>query len=68
MTTKPNELGEGNYKASKTYNDGLRRHLVTADVEQEARDAAPETPDEAAELERAEEAGRARSRDTNPPA
>jgi hypothetical protein len=62
------EHGEGNYKASKDYNDGLKRHLATADTEQEARDAAPDSPDEAADLQRAEAVGQARSRDKNPAA
>ncbi len=61
------ELGEGNYKASKDFNDALKRHLATADTEREARDAAPRSPDEAADIERAEVAGRARSRDNDPP-
>lgn len=63
----PGEYGEGNYKATRDYNDGLKRHLATSDVEREAREAAPDSPEEAADIERAEEAGRSRSRDTDPP-
>ena len=60
------EFGEGNYKATKAYNDGLKKHLATADVEQEARDAAPKSKDEERDMERAEETGRARARDVDP--
>ncbi len=57
------ELGEGNYKATRDYNDGVKRHLETHDVDKEARDAAPRSPAEAQDMERAEEAGRAPGRD-----
>ena len=35
------QYGEGNYAATKQYNEGLKKHLETSDIEQEARDAAP---------------------------
>lgn len=57
------EYGEGNYKAARDYDDGVKRHLATHDVEKEARDAAPRSPAEAQDMERAEEAGRARGAD-----
>jgi|RhiMethySRZTD1v2_1073278.scaffolds.fasta_scaffold246278_3 hypothetical protein len=60
------EFGEGNYKATRAYNDGLRKHLETSDVEREARDAAPRSKDEERDMERAEETGRSRARDTEP--
>jgi hypothetical protein len=56
------EYGEGNYKASREYDEGLKRHIATHDVEREARDAAPRSRREAEDMERAEETGRARGR------
>ncbi|MEO8848608.1 MAG: hypothetical protein ABI440_08290 [Casimicrobiaceae bacterium] len=56
------EHGEGNYKATRDYNDGLKRHLQTHDVDKEARDAAPTSPEEAADMDRAEQQGRAHAR------
>lgn len=57
------EYGEGNYKATRDYNEGLKEHLATHDVEREAREAAPRTRREAEDMERAEATGRARARD-----
>jgi hypothetical protein len=56
------EYGEGNYKATHAYDEGLKRHIATHDVEREAREAAPRSRREAEDMERAEEAGRARGR------
>jgi hypothetical protein len=56
------EYGEGNYKGTKQYNEGLKDHVVNHDIEREARNAAPRSPDEARDMERAEEIGRSRAR------
>jgi hypothetical protein len=56
------EHGEGNYKATRDYDEGLKRHIATHDVEREAQDAAPRSRREAEDMERAEEIGRARGR------
>jgi hypothetical protein len=56
------EYGEGNYKATREYDEGVKRHIATHDVEREAHDAAPRSRREAEDMERAEEAGRARGR------
>lgn len=56
------EFGEGNYKATRDYDEGLKRHIATHDVEREAHDAAPRSRREAEDMERAEETGRARGR------
>jgi hypothetical protein len=56
------QYGEGNYAASKQYNEGLKKHLETSDTEQEARDAAPRSQAEAQEMEQAERKGRSRAR------
>jgi|SwirhisoilCB2_FD_contig_31_18571236_length_383_multi_5_in_0_out_0_1 hypothetical protein len=57
------EFGEGNYKATREYNEGLKRHMETHDIEKEARDAAPRSKDEAEDMERAEEIGRSHAHD-----
>lgn len=56
------EYGEGNYKATREYNEGLKHHMQTHDVDKEARDAAPRSGQEAADMQSAEEAGRSRAR------
>ena len=48
--------GEGSYSGTRDYQAGVKAYLETADVEQDARDAASDT--EARELEKAEQAGR----------
>jgi hypothetical protein len=52
------QYGEGNYKATRDYDRGVKEHLRTHDVEREARDAAPRSEEEAREMERAEELGK----------
>ena len=57
-----NQYGEGNYAATRQYNEGLKKHLETSDIEQEARDAAPRSDSEEKEMEQAERTGRSRAR------
>ncbi len=56
------EHGEGNYKATRQYNEGLKDHMQHHDVEREARDAAPKSEDEKRQMEEAERKGRERSK------
>jgi len=56
------EHGEGNYKATRDYNKGLKEHVEHHDIEKDARDAAPKSEQEAREMEEAERAGRSRSK------
>ena len=56
------QYGEGNYEATRQYNSGLKRHLQSSDVEQEARDAAPRSSAEEKEMNEAERVGRGRAR------
>ena len=57
-----NQYGEGNYAATRKYNEGLKRHLESSDVEREARDAAPRDAAEGEEMSRAERIGRSKAR------
>ena len=56
------QYGEGNYKASRDYNRGLKDHVEHHDIEKEARAAAPKSPKEAKEMEDAERIAASRSR------
>ena len=61
------EYGEGNYKATRQYNEGLKEHVQNHDIEKKARDAAPRTPEEAREMEEAEPIGKSRARGEQTP-
>ena len=56
------EYGEGNYKATKQYNDGLKEHVEHHDIEKDARDAAPKSAAEEREMEEAERIGASRAK------
>jgi hypothetical protein len=56
------QYGEGNYKATRDYNRGLKDHVEHHDIEKEARDAAPRTPEEEKEMEEAERIGKSKAR------
>ena len=53
---KRNVHGEGSYEASRKYDEATKRFVESGRVEKAARDAAPRTPAEAAEMKMAEEA------------
>ena len=61
------EHGEGNYKATRDYNKGLKEHVEHHDIEKDARDAAPKSEQEAREMEEAERVGRSRSKGEGKP-
>lgn len=50
--------GEGNYEAARKYNERTKDYLDSADVEKDARDAAPRGEDEAKALKKAEAEGK----------
>ena len=56
------QYGEGNYKATRQYNEGLKEHMQHHDIEKEARDAAPKSAAEEKEMEDAERVARGRAR------
>jgi hypothetical protein len=65
--SKPDEVqGEGNYDAARRYNEATREHAQSHDVEREAREAEPTSADEARDIERAEQKGRARASEEDP--
>jgi len=69
MTTRDNpnkEYGEGNYKASRQYNEATKAFVEAGQVDAAAKKAAPRTREEADALRRAEEAGRKRAKEEDP--
>jgi len=56
------QYGEGNYKASRQYNEGLKDHVQHHDIEKEARDAAPKSDAEQREMDGAERVGKSKSK------
>ncbi len=66
MTGKDKVHGEGNYAASKQYNQATRKHAQSGNVEREARKAAPASRREAEEMKRAEDIGKSRSKGEDP--
>jgi hypothetical protein len=59
---KDQEHGEGNYKATRQYNEGVKDHVEHHDIEKEARDAAPRSAEEEREMEEAERIGKSRAK------
>ena len=56
------QYGEGNYKATRDYNRGLKEHVEHHDIEKDARVAAPKNEQEAREMEEAEREGLSRAK------
>ncbi len=56
------QYGEGNYAATRQYNEGMKDHVEHHDIEKEARDAAPRNASEESDMLAAEREGRARAR------
>jgi hypothetical protein len=52
------EHGEGSYSGTRDYQESVTSYLDTADVENDARDAAPADDAEADDMEAAEKTGR----------
>jgi hypothetical protein len=55
-------VGEGSYEGTRGYQERIDGYLETADVEQDAKDAAPQSVAEAKELRKAEDEAAERSR------
>lgn len=59
---KKQEHGEGNYKATRDYNERTKDYLESADVERDAREAAPKSERDAREMKQAEEQGKSHAK------
>jgi hypothetical protein len=66
MSTTKGEHGEGNYKASREYNEKTKAFVESGKVDQAARDAAPNDAVEASEMASAEAQGRRRAKEEDP--
>jgi len=54
--------GEGDYEAGRRYDEAARDFAQSGKVEPAARDAAPESAEEAEQMQQAEEVGKAHSK------
>jgi hypothetical protein len=61
-----NVYGEGNYAASKQYNDATRDFAQSGRVEQAARDAAPRSDADARQMQAAEAEGKRHAKGEDP--
>ncbi len=66
MANKDKVHGEGNYAASREYNDATRKFVESGKVESAARKAAPADAREAESMERAEKIGKGRAKGEDP--
>ena len=66
MSKDDKEHGEGNYKATRDYNERTKRFIESGQVEQAAENAAPHDAREAAEMADAEEIGRSHAKEGDP--
>ena len=62
-TDKPNIQGEGDYASARKYDEAAKRFVDEGKVGPAAERARTDDPGETAELERAEQAGRARAKE-----
>ncbi|MEO8485639.1 MAG: hypothetical protein ABI585_04805 [Betaproteobacteria bacterium] len=60
------QYGEGNYAASKDYNDRTKQFVESGRVDQAAKDAAPKNEQESREMKDAEREGRRPMREEDP--
>lgn len=60
------EHGEGNYKASRDYNERTKRFVESGKVDEAAQNAAPQDQQEAAEMQQAEQVGRSHAKEEDP--
>jgi len=64
--SEDNVHGEGNYAASRDYNERTKRFVESGQVEQAARDAAPDSEAEALQMAAAEAEGKRHAKEEDP--
>ena len=62
MQTKDKEHGEGNYKATRDYNERTKDFIESGKVDEAAERSKPKSEKEAREMREAEEAGKSHSK------
>ena len=65
MKPQDKEHGEGNYKATRDYNDRTKQFIDSGKVDEAAEKAKPKNEQEAREMKQAEEAGKSHAKDGN---
>ena len=66
MVKQQNVSGEGNYEASRKYNDATKKFVESGKVDKAAHDAAPASDAEALQMAAAEAEGRSRAKEEDP--
>ena len=66
MSATDKEHGEGNYKASRQYNEATKKFVDSGRVEDAARQAEPDSASEALQMANAEAEGRSRAKEEDP--
>ena len=66
MENKDKVHGEGNYKASRDYNEATKKFVQSGQVDEAARKAAPQNAGEAEQMKQAESAGKRRAKEEDP--
>ena len=64
-TASGNDSGEGSYSGTRDYQASMKAYLETANVEKDARDAAPKSDADKRDMEKAEATGRKPARKSN---
>jgi hypothetical protein len=64
--SRKGEFGEGNYKASQRYRERTEAFIESGKVDEAARNAPAGSAEEQAELEQAEQDGKARTAEEDP--
>jgi hypothetical protein len=59
---KPKIQGEGDYESARRYRRDVEDYVKSADIERAAREAEPDSPEQARELEQAEEIGKSHAK------
>ncbi|MCO5101992.1 MAG: hypothetical protein M9885_14055 [Burkholderiaceae bacterium] len=62
----PRVQGEGDYEAARHYRKDVEQFVESGKVDEAMRKAAPRNDDEARQMEKAEKAGKARSKGEDP--
>jgi hypothetical protein len=63
MDSKDKEHGEGNYKATRDYNERTKDFIESGKVDEAAQKAKPKNQQEAREMEQAEQEGKSHAKD-----
>ena len=66
MGNQDNVHGEGNYAASRQYNDATKKFVESGKVDKAAHDAAPTSDADSLQMAAAEAEGRARAKEEDP--